>query len=513
MATAPPNFMTAMTSAVGLSQTTEPLPDLTTLLNVVIPAGTTTPIEFLYKILYQVAFADTVHDDIIVSQQKVDSCTHNLQCNFFNEAMPQILPPPPPALPPGCKPSFGGLNIGAEFKTKHGCEEAVWQSIVYKGHDFTGGSISDDIRNGVNTIFTLDVPNIKVIFSDTMSACDNHTDNPDTSSPAKYAIKTVNNKVYEVRKIRWHFKKSNEAIVTGAHLAKHLGVFTSLPNPTNIQTAYILYDADNVGVIEQFKTGAKNDENKHGTIYYLMLPEYMADSANKRRWKIKSELCCGKKNQGDKGVKMLLAGKIKSEYPAWSENNRNTFFSKFSCSMEVEDFTAQTVRQEWYRHPTPTANLVQTISDSCNENGKSDTPEKKGVPYYLKNLSNIPANNEKKQLAFQRKRSGDQMQALAIKRLGLNSTPPDSEYLHVSHPNGDCPPDSTTTAGKSIKNLTNIKGHTWLITHDLTLCSYALFLGINVLHTNITGTTKANNQAKTITSFRLISPPGNDNFN
>jgi hypothetical protein len=427
--------------------------------------------------------------------------------------MPQITTPP---LPPVCKTpasAFGGLNIDAAFKTKHGCEEAAWKSVVNGGHSFTGGTISTDIINGVNTTFTEDVPNIKAIFS-TMPPCDKPGNNPVTSS-GRYAIKTVNNKVYDVRKIRWHFKKSNVATVSGADLAHYLGLFDVVPTNTNKQTAFILLDAENAGILDQLKNGAVNN---HGTIYYLMLPEYMADSATKKRWKATNELCCGKKQKPDGGVRIRFAGKIKSEYPAWSQNNRNTFFSRFSCSMEVTDFTKQIVRQDWYSsdNPTPTgpttapANLVQTISNSCKENNQGN------VQNYLKALPSVtPLTSNKayqQQLALQRKRSGDQMQALAIKRLGLNPTTPPtpsgSEYLHVSSDKGGNAPTNTDTGTL----FNNIRRHTWLITHDLTLCSYALFLGINVLHTSNTGTTKGNNLAKTITSFRLISPPG-DNFN
>jgi len=499
-----------MTSTFTLSNTNVPTGGLTVPLNVAIPTGT--PIQYLYKRLYQVAFADAVHDEVIQSQQKPSSATHNLQCNFFNRAMPQI---PASTLPPGCKTpasAFGGLNIDAGFKTKHGCEEEAWKSVVYKGTDYTPTNYSI-IAQGTSASFTQDVPNIKAIFS-TMSPCDKPINNPVTSS-GRYAIKTVNNKVYDVRKIRWNAKKTNDATVSGANLAHYLGLFDHVPtNSANKQKAFILLDAENAGILDQFKTGAIND---FGFIYYLMLPEYMADSATKKRWKATNELCCGKKQKPDAGVRIKFAGKIKSEYPAWSEDNRNTFFSRFSCSMEVTDFTTQTVRQDWYSSDTPTGttNLVQTILNSCKENNQPT------IQTYLKGLPSVTPGTSNKanlqQLALQRKRSGDQMQALAIKRLGLNPTTPPttpptpsgSEYLHVSTDKGGDEP----TSGSTGTLFNNIRRHAWLITHDLTLCSYALFLGINVLHTNKTGTTKDGSLAKTITSFRLISPPGDDNFN
>jgi hypothetical protein len=211
---------------------------------------------------------------------------------------------------------------------------------------------------------------------------------------------------------------------------------------------------------------------------------------------------------------MLFAGKIKSEYPAWSPTTRNTFFSRFSCSM-VTDFTAQTVRQDWYSSVNPTGpttgpNHVQTISDPCKENNQGN------VQTYLKHLPSVTPGTSsdalKQQLALQRKRSGDQMQALAIKRLGLTpgaipGTTTGSELLHVSSDQGGDVP----TNAKPGTSFPHIRRHTWLITHDLTLCSYALFLGINVLYTTSTGKKTGNNVVKTITSLRLISPENNFN--
>jgi hypothetical protein len=122
------------------------------------------------------------------------------------------------------------------------------------------------------------------------------------------------------------------------------------------------------------------------------------------------------------------------------------------------------------------------------------------------------------QLAYQRKRSGDQLQALAIKRITYTPTGVTGPVtFHISSDQGgNAPPLGVVPVPGAVGVVPTSPGHTfhdvgkhiWLITHDFTLCAYALFLGINVLFTNH----KKSTNTHSVHSYRLISPI-RDNFN
>ena len=435
--------------------------------------ATTTPKKFteLYNKLYPVAFSDAVHDKIVEKQQIVNASTHKTQCNYFNVAMPPT--------PPDCQTPDYGLNIEDAFKAKPSCEKAVWRSIVEAG--FTVKDNKKDMakaRNGTHSEFK----NSTNKSEDPSSTC--HTMHNIPGDTNLYVMKTFNNKVYNVRKVQWNGNtgvKSDNNGVIGLELGKKIGLFDNPIGGT--YKAFVVHDCDTVKLFDQLKH-PKAPSSPNAILYYLMLPEYMADSASHKPWKKNPALCANAK-----GVKILWAGKIKSNYPAWSNNNRNTFFSRFSCNIEVTNWQKIKVKQEW--RPTgptgPTGPVIQ-ITDASKDNNKG------GVTKYIKTTTNLAEI----QLALQRKRSGDQTQALAVKRLN------NYEEFHVSSDIGEDQPSN----GCARDSFTNVKSHAWLITHDFNLCSYALFLGINVLHTHDNNSTKV----KTVTSFKLISPI-TDNFN
>jgi hypothetical protein len=452
--------------------------------------STGTPSQYIYNKLYPLAFADAVHDQVVKQQQYDSVCNKKLQCDYFNEAMPN--PKTPCLLGPD-----KGLAIDSEFKKKDGCEEKVWHSIIsgvcklgpvttptIPGETLTVSTPS--IIDGSNSNFK---PGIGLGHSNYLYNFDMNNDIPNIG----YAIKTYNNKVYKVVKLKWGGSSGtseNALGVTGFNLGKALGVFDNPTSPTGAlpkYEAFVIHDADNVGLPTQFKKGVDRPD---AILYYLMLPEYMCDSATKKPWKTNKELCIE-----TTGVKILFAGKMRSNYPEWTNNNRNTFFSRFSCQMTVTDWIDKKVDQRWGENSTssdPLGNEVETITNPSKQNNRTN------IETYLKSAT----DNVKKQLALQRKRSGDQLQALAVKRLTDNIG---TVQFHISTDQGDNPPSNTC----GFKTFNNTRRHTWLITHDLTLCSYALFLGINVLHTHYDKSKKI----KSVTSFRLLSNNATENFN
>ena len=560
-------------------------------------------LPYLYHQLYQIAFADTVHDKIVEDQANNSDSSHKLQCDFFNPAMPQIfnhlgtLLLPPPCNNIGSPDNPKGLPIAKQFKNFNTCEDKVISSTIYGGFDpvvaattahnadliaataaltaanaaLTHATAALTAANAMDASDPSKAVNIATATTDVNTA----TTNVNTATtalataiediwiqpnlingvdgnfspnnvyhelgtiPDGHAIKTFNGKVYRVRSVEWDNATAGHDSVTGFNLGKKLGLFDEpediKPGGVHQHNVFYLEDATNVSVLGQLKKG---DPNVNAILHILMLPEYLADSApSKKQWAPTSL------PRQSSGIKMKFAGKIQSNYPAWADNNRNTFFSRFSCIMRVRDWNKKCVKQAWTTDDTGYNNdglftiynsatlkgkdrrgkghkcgtkageghlqVDQTVSrlttggnpqyettfiyDSEHENSKDP------VKNYLKSITgeykkSKPCKNQI-ELAYQRKRSGDQMQALAIKRLQ------DNENFHISDDSGGLQPTNASVGTL----FNNVRRRAWLCTEDRNLCSYALFLGINVLFTH--QTTGFN-----ITSFKLISNI-NDNFN
>jgi hypothetical protein len=443
-----------------------------------------TPLNYLYKKLYPIAFADAVHDEIVEGgQQHANAAHHLLQCEFFNRAMPGGPGNPAPPIPPGgmqpgapfvpCSHANNGLDIDPQFKTKSSCEEKSWRSVVARGINLATSGVTETTPNVIDGSNANFVPN-PADYGEPYLVPDGH------------AIKTYNNKVYHVKKISWLKTPVGQSApnVMGLQFGLNMGLFHS-PIGGNYQ-AFVIHDHDNVRILEQLKKGPPAP---NATLYYLMLPEYVADSASHKPWKT------SQKYFKPSGVKILFGGKVISRYPLWSPTSRNTFFSRFLCNLTVTNWQTRQSHQQW----TDVHGNVQAVNNATIDNNK------KAVHAYIAAGATPPEI----QLAYQRKRSGDQLQALAIKR--MTDTAAGVTFHISSDQGGNAPPPGAPGVAVPISpghTFHNVKRHTWLITHDFTLCAYALFLGINVLFTNH----KKSTNTHSVHSYRLISPIG-DNFN
>lgn len=393
-------------------------------------ALTAQDLKSYYLTSLKIAFGDALHDGIITgSQATPSSSTNALQCNLFNLAMPTD----GKLTCPGAGPN-SGLPILPLFKQSSTIETTIFSDVVkFQRQLGVGGltSASSNIINGIG--ITVANPTLDTL-RDNM------------------AIKTINNNIYHVRIVKWggNTKTSPSASgVCGMPLMTKLGL---------VDGSSILIDVDSVGMLKQLKKGTTNNAK----IYYLMLPEYLADSAPKKKWK--QCTMCSKAG----GINILFAGKLNSNYPAWSPNYRNTFFSRFQCKMSVTDWRNGNMKQEW-RDNGSTVVLYNTTNPNNDNNAKN-------VIQYI--LSTTGKTSIKIALAYQRKRSGDQFQALAIKRLAASSR------FHISSSQGGNEL-TTATGGAGTPLLPNMNKHSYLVTHDLTLFAYALFLGVNVIFTHI----------------------------
>ena len=482
--------------------------------------------NYLYQKLYPLAFADAVHDKVVdTGQNQQTESTHKLQCDFFNEAMPRIFNDEEiRVFPPPCKTQPLGLNIPDRFKQYTGIEDQMIGSIIYGG--FIPAVIAGTNPWGEHNL----INGLTSLFQDAAIYKNLYT------IPDGHAIKTFNNKVYRVRSVT----VPEDGGPDGFNFGQRIGLFDEpediKPGGVHQHNVFYLEDATDFPLLAQLKKGP---QNVNAILHILMLPEYLADSATKKPWESTSL------PHQSSGIKMLFAGKIQSEYPAWSDNNRNTFFSRFRCIMRVRDWNKKCVKQVWTTNTSDLLNIYNSghalPSDEDHKCGKTDGPIQVGqtvspltageyettfiynpnaennidkIKEYLRHTSiNLRLEGRVKatrtnpagpatlatteirnqiQLAYQRKRSGDSMQALAIKRLQ------DNEHFHISDDRGGNQP--TITSVGTLFN--NVRRRAWLCTHDRILCSYALFLGINVLLTH----------ERTVTSFKLISDI-NDNFN
>jgi len=420
----------------------------------------------IYKKLLSLAFADAIHDNIISSQKDINTINNTLQCTIFNKAMPAV------DVNPACPGSpNGGLQIERKFKIHQDIEKSVFQSL---------GIIQKELTLGY-TLSNVTVTTGSPLF---WSAGGTPVDEPSDLSN-NCVIKTNNNKVYHIKIVKWNYTgvDSSNTSVCGEILMQNLGME---------DYDCVLHDAESVGIFKQFKKGPPSKK----LLYYLMLPEFLADSATKKKWK--KDKCLFSAN----GVQFRFAGKLESKYPCWRNDKRNTFFSDYFCEMKVTDWQNGIIQQVWNKPhadgSNPGIKIGKTITNPNKENNKT----------LIVSTINKAKNADEKALAYQRKRSGDQFQALAIKRLAL-----ENERFHISTSIGgnvlvDGGYNPThLKQGLATPSLHNVRKHTYLVTHDLTLCSYALHLGINVLFTHV-----GSDKIKRIYSFRLISAiDNNDN--
>ena len=422
----------------------------------------TPKLQNIYIKLLSLAFADAIHDNIISSQKDNNKINNTLQCTIFNKAMPIV------DVQPDCPDShpFGGLQIERIFKVHHNIEISVFQSLGIVSKQFTPS----------HTHTHPDVISSSSLFWTTLGGT--RVDEP-SQLINNTVIKTNNNKVYHIRIVNWNIigVDSSHPGVCGEILMQNLGME---------DYDCVLHDAESVGIFKQFKKGPPSTK----TLYYLMLPEFLADSATKKKWK--KDKCLF----GANGVQFRFAGKLESKYPCWRNNKRNTFFSDYFCEMKVTDWQNGFIEQVWNKsnaHGSIGTKIGNTITNPNKENNKT----------LIASTINKTKDADQKALAYQRKRSGDQFQALAIKRLANN------EQFHLSTSiggnvliaGGYNPKVLYPTTGVPYTGERDVRKHTYLVTHDLTLCSYALHLGINVLFTHVVPP----NKIKRIYSFRLIS--------
>jgi len=425
-------------------------------------------LENIYKKLLSLAFADAIHDDIISSQNVNNTITNTLQCTIFNRAMPNENVKP---VCPAPTVHYGGLQIDPQFKIHKDIEINVFKNleIIMKTLPAPLGTIAD-VNSGSSAFWTTELP-LGTPVDGTSDLSDN------------IVIKTNNNKVYHIRIVNWNQPgvDSSHPSVCGEILMQNLGME---------DYDCVLHDAESVGIFKQFKKGPPSTK----MLYYLMLPEFLADSATKKKWK--KDKCLFSAN----GVQFRFAGKLESKYPCWRNNKRNTFFSDYFCEMKVKDWQNGFIEQVWNK-----PNTLGTARG--NPIGKPITnPNKENNKTLIASTINKTTDADQKALAYQRKRSGDQFQALAIKRLTLG------EQFHISTSiggkvlvdGGYNPTPLYPTGDPSEGN--DVRRHTYLVTHDLTLCSYALHLGISVLFTHV-----GSDKIKRIYSFRLISAIDNNN--
>jgi len=425
----------------------------------------------IYIKLLSLAFADAIHDDIISSQNVNNTITNTLQCKIFNKAMPNVAGAKPDCPDPDVPNS--GLHIDGQFKVHHNIEISVFHSLGIIQKELTlAHTLSSVTVTTCTSPFWTKSPFGRQVER-TLDLRDNNV------------IKTYNNKIYHIRIVDWNIigVDSSHSSVCGEILMRNLGME---------DYDCVLHDAESVGIFKQFKKGPPSTK----MLYYLMLPEFLADSATKKKWK--KDKCLFSAN----GVQFRFAGKLESKYPCWRNDKRNTFFSDYFCEMKVTDWQNGIIQQVWNKSNADGSfgdKLGKTITNPNKENNKT---------LIASTITNTKDADEKA-LAYQRKRSGDQFQALAIKRLA------EHEEFHLSTSIGgnvlvDIPggykarslyPPGDPSEGNDVRR------HTYLVTHDLTLCSYALHLGISVLFTHVVPP----NKIKRIYSFRLISAIDNNN--
>ena len=397
--------------------------------------------------LASIAFADAIHDEIVSTDQtgSISPAAKTWQCGTFYNALPITTGP-------NCNPGPGagqrGLNIVEDYKRLslhgNGIELNTFCFVSYG----TRPAYPALLQRTIDDIMT------------------------HSTGGHQYPFNTSNGKRYTVRTISWGpgAVPATHPTVRGEGLMQSLGMEDG---------SAILVDFQNNKMLTQFKSGPASP----WVLYQLMTPEYLADSAPRTRWRRTNKL------YGNNGVRWAFAGKYQSNYPPWTNASRNTFFSRYSCQM-ITDWGNGRCGQTWSLAGTVAAGGGElfTTPDANTANNRSN------VSHY--NPPAGPQRNNRNSLKFQRKRSGDQFQALAVKRL-TNTT-----RFNISN-NGHNPPDNTSTyngvlmSGAGVQR--NPKGYSYLITHDLVLLAYALHLGINVIFSRTNGGTK------TAMSFKIAT--------
>ena len=414
----------------------------------------------MWKKLAAIAIADGIHDSVIVNTdaygEKTGSATtaaKRWQCERFCAALPELAPAE-------CNAAAAstGLLINDAYKRESLHHLKIEQNIFLMVSPLS-----------IDQIITNTTP-------------------PAVALNTEIDLTTHNHKRYTVKTIQWGVGAvpDTDATVCGQGLMQNLRMRDG---------SALLVDAENNGIVKKFKQGGPST----WVLYFLMLPEYLADSAPRKRWKR------SKMFTSTAGINWRFAGKYQAEYPPWTDATRNTFFSAYSCDM-ITNWTAGTCQQTW-RLPGVALPVFDT-THAHRDNNKTNV-----INY---NPADTVANANIISLKYQRKRSGDQLQALAVKRLVDGTT------FRIST-DGNNPPTATSnyngqlTAGNGA-NIASVKGESYLMTHDQTLLAYALHLGINVIFTRSHGGTS------TAISFKIKTtnlpagapagtPPGNLNDN
>ena len=433
-------------------------------------AATTNLVNDIWVKLAALAFADGIHDFIIRNDTdpvdpvkkwgNVDAPAKTWQCDVFYHVLPT------PLVVTKCTAGATATHIGLQIPEK--CKRGSLNSIEIEPNALS--TVSPDT---IENIITNSLPAALIT----------------AATPDGFDLTTLYNlKRYKVKSVEWGGTTpipENHPSVCGATLMQTLGMKDG---------SAVLIDFD-YGMTKQFKKGPHSDMR----LYWLMLPEGLADSAPKKPWKPAKMFTTG----ATSGIRWCFAGRSTANYPPWSNNNRNTFFSNYTCNM-VADWTPTIKKctQEWLNGGT----LLFKTNDAHTQNNapavqgyRWDVPGSTGNDHPLTTAPSAALANQLKSLKYQRKRSGDQLQALALKRMT------NTDRFHIST-NGQNPPavGATTYTDLLIPGLAgspaiNPKGDSFLITHDRVCLAYALHLGINVIFvTSVKGT-----GIKTMTSFKI----------
>jgi len=415
--------------------------------------------------LASIAFGDAIHDAIIKMGQRGSTipAAKTWQCEEFFHALPA--PPLVPKCDPGAPAANRGLAIEENFKNKSfnslDVEPHIFNFVTGELHDTTGNVVDNNIEHMMDN---------SIVGS---------------ATPPPFYFTTTNGKRYSLRTIQWGPGTGiteTDVTVQGQQLMQNLG----MPDGTAI-----LVDHQ----VNKFITQLKSGTAFPWRLYHLMTPEYLADSASRVSW------APTKKYFKDEGVQFCFAGKYQANYPPWTENTRNTFFSKYSCDMTA-DWTTKKCTQTWSDNNGGGVGQVFTTNDAHKDNNEHTVDA-----YTPPATSGAALRIEQLALKYHRKRSGDQLQVLAVKRLSNNDTFNISDD-GVNAPGAGSNYNTPLTRGVTVTGAPaiNPKGATFLVTHDLTCLAYALHLGVNAIFTRSSKSNK-----KTAMSFKIATtnlPPG-----
>lgn len=436
-------------------------------------AGKTT----LYQNGSVLSLGDATHDGIIESGELNNPV---FECDYFYKGLPESIKTKYPCIKTGTSVGLVAPTVPAKLKSLH-CEEKLVRLFVT--HRIPNALYNKpNFINGTAFNAASEVDPSTFLINDLQD---------------KDAIKTKNGNVYYIRRIAWGTDYNigvDDSSICGKKLMDNLG----LEDGTMVSI-----DVDVVRFFKQLKKGPKVKSN----VFILMNPESACDSAQARYHWLENELF-----KLNSGVDLKFAGKMNSYYPIWSLANRNTFYSNYKCEMIIQDWelghSNGGVIQTWKNNTN--VGIEQNAHPSAANSKKSVRAKILQLINDSKNSSISQADKEKilerLGLLLQIKRSGDQLQANAVKILETNSK------FHLSAPDGTNPPTTAkfvqkqiTSSAKNNNNI-NVKKHTYILTHDSNLLVDALQIGDNVIFQ------RSAKNYKIIIIFRLISLINNNNF-